>query len=119
MNIPGRKMAALAMLLTMGSAGADPAQELAVWQQQQVQALLKNGSTALEQMRTRPKLNLAAQVEALQGESYVSDIRKPPVDCESAQLILLPGTESAFEGQKLMIPTGKDTVLSVLICKTL
>ncbi len=124
MNIPCRAMAVLTTILAMGSVHGDPAQELAAWQQEQEQALLQNGSAALEQMRVQPQLNLAVDPLPLPGESYVQlreDSRKSRMDCESAQLVLLPDTEPALVGgaQKLLIQPGDDAVFSVLICKTL
>ena len=125
MNIPGRTMAVLAMLLAMESASADPAQELAAWQQQQAQALLQNGGTALQQMSRQPPLEMALPPDQLQGDAYVQfgndDFRKPDADCESAQLILLPGTGPSLGGeeQKRMISPSQSAVFSVLICKTL
>ncbi|HEC05645.1 MAG TPA: hypothetical protein ENJ12_02255, partial [Thiolapillus brandeum] len=61
MEIPDKAVAILAMTLAMGSVYADLAQELAAWQQEQEQALLQNGSSALEQMSVQPRLNLVVQ----------------------------------------------------------
>ena len=77
MEIPDKAVAILAMTLAMGSVYADLAQELAAWQQEQEQALLQNGSSALEQMSVQPRLNLVVQrvkpmkPVQLPGDSYV------------------------------------------------